>query len=105
MFKALTKAAALSGGDAFASQTVLFASGPLTQSGYWNPMTPLADRALARANLKDDDGLMVADFLAVLSVVEEAAVEVPRLQYISYILGRQWQPSLTGPAFLCSTGG
>jgi hypothetical protein len=34
----------------------------LTQSGYWNPMTPFVERALANASLRGDDGLMVTNF-------------------------------------------
>jgi hypothetical protein len=49
MFMALTSAAARSGGEAFVSHTVLLDSGPLTQSGYWNPTTPLAAKVLASA--------------------------------------------------------
>ena len=49
-------------------------------------MTPLTERALTSANLKDDDGLMVTGFLTAVRVVEKAAVEVRSLQFISYIL-------------------
>ncbi len=63
MFMALTKAAARTGGEAVVSHTVLVANGPLTQSGYWNPTTPLAVRVHASAHLKSEGGFMAVRFL------------------------------------------
>jgi hypothetical protein len=62
MFMALTRAAARSGGDAFMSHTVLLASGPLTQSGYWKPMPSLAARAAARTHVEGDNGFIVTKY-------------------------------------------
>ena len=59
MFMALTRAAARSGGEALVSHTVLVARGPLIQSGYWNPTTPLAAKTLASAHLSGNEGFMV----------------------------------------------
>jgi hypothetical protein len=62
MFMALTKAAARSGGEAVVSHTVLVASGPLTQSGYWKPTTPLTAKVLTSAHLNGEEGFMVTSW-------------------------------------------
>jgi hypothetical protein len=59
MFMALTRAAALAEGWAFASHTVLLVSGPLAQSGYWNPCAPLAAKAVASSHDKRGDVFMM----------------------------------------------
>jgi hypothetical protein len=61
-FMALTRAAARSEGEAFTSHTVLFASGPLRQSGYRKARPDLAARAAARIHVDGDTGFIVIKY-------------------------------------------